>query len=91
MSEGVFERAKPTRTYIVKRYGSNAANQSMTRVRVLGTVEATDADDARAVAASRWTCYANQFFEAIDLAGRTRKVDREAAAEADAIGTDERW
>lgn len=71
--------------FIIRRHGSNAANQSMTPVMVLGTVEAVDADAARSAAAERWTCYNNQRFEAIDLAGRTRKADREAAATADAM------
>jgi hypothetical protein len=73
------------KTWIIKRHGSNAANQSRTLVRVLGTVEATDADGARKAAGERWTCYNNQLFEVIDLAGRTRKADREAAADADAL------
>jgi len=71
--------------FIIKRHGSNAANQSMTPTRILGTVEAEDSTAAKSVAADKWTCYNNQHFEAIDLAGRTRRADREAAAEADAL------
>jgi hypothetical protein len=71
--------------FIIKRHGSNAANQSRTLVMVLGTVEAGDSDGAKRKASMIWTCYNNQFFEAIDLAGRTRKEDREAAADADAL------
>ena len=72
-------------TYIIKRHGSNAANQSRVLVRVLGTVEAKDSKEAKEKAAARWTCYNNQHFEAIDLAGRTRKADREEAATQDAL------
>ncbi len=71
--------------WIIKRHGSNGANQSMRLVKVLGTVEAADSREAHEKAAQRWSCYNNQHFEAIDLAGRTRKADREAAAEADAM------
>lgn len=61
--------------FIVVRHGSNAANQHMRMRKVLGTVEA----------ANQWTCYNNQRFEVIDLAGRTRKADREEASEQDAL------
>ena len=74
-----------TKTFIVVRHGSNAANQSMQPRKVLGTVEADTAETARKIAAERHTCYANQRFELIDLAGRTRKEDREAAATEDAF------
>ncbi len=72
------------KTYIVKRHGSNAANQSMRMVAVLGTVKAHDYNAARKIATTRWSCYNNQHFELIDLDGRTRKADREAAEKADA-------
>jgi len=71
-------------TWIVKRHGSNAANQPMTSVMVLGTVAAVDDAAAKLAAEEMWGCYANQHFEVIDLAGRTRREDREAAAAADA-------
>jgi hypothetical protein len=71
--------------WIIKRHGSNAANQSMRQVSVLGTVEAPDSESAVAAAAGRWTRYNNQYFEAVPLSGRTRKADREAAALADAM------
>lgn len=74
--------------YIIKRHGSNAANQSMKNVKVLGTVEADSADEARTKAAERWSCYNNQRFEVIDMTGRTRKADREEAARQDAPYTD---
>lgn len=74
--------------WIIKRHGSNAANQSRTLVRVLGTVEAADMGEAKRKAADIWTCYANQYFEAIDLDGRTRKADRDAAATEDAYRID---
>ena len=72
------------KVWIVKRHGSNAANQSMTPVMVLGTVKATDSAAAKAAAAEKWSCYNNQFFQVLDLAGRTRREDREAASDADA-------
>ena len=76
------------KTYIVKRHGSNAANQSMCNVRVVGTVSGVDAQDANINARELYTCYNNQFLELIDLAGRTRKDDRNAASEADAWRVD---
>lgn len=71
--------------FIVVRHGSNAANQSMTLRKVLGTVEADNAAQAREMAGEKWTCYNNQHFELIDLDGRTRKADREEAFENDAM------
>lgn len=71
--------------FIIVRHGSNAANQSMKNRKVLGTVEAADSDTAKAFAADRWTRYNNQHFEAIDMGGRTRKADRDEAAEQDAL------
>lgn len=70
--------------FIVKRHGSNAANQHMRLVKVLGTIEADSREEGKRKAAERWSCYNNQHFELIDLAGRTRKADREAAAAEDA-------
>ena len=72
--------------YIVKRHGSNAANQSMQPIKVLGTIEAESYDYALQKAYERWTCYNNQHFELIDLAGRTRKEDRDEASRMDALG-----
>lgn len=72
-------------SYIIKRHGSNAANQSMQPTKVLGTVEADTPEQAKEKAGERWTCYNNQHFEAVDLAGRTRKADREEAATQDAL------
>ena len=74
----------PTRTYIVVRYGSNAANQSRRNRVVIGTVKAPGEVAAKEAARLRWTFYRNQYVEVIDLAGRTRKADRNAAAVADA-------
>lgn len=71
--------------FIIKRHGSNGANQHMQLTKVLGTVVAEDTDHAKRKASEKWSCYNNQHFEAIDLAGRTRKADREAAADADAM------
>ncbi len=72
------------KTFIIVRHGSNAANQSMRPRKVLGTVQADDSGDAKRIAAETWTVYNNQHLEAIDTAGRTRKDDRDAAAEQDA-------
>ena len=73
-----------TRTYIVVRHGSNGSNQPMTPRMVLGTIQAASEAEAKQAAGERWSCYANQQFEVIDLAGRTRRADRDAAFEADA-------
>lgn len=74
-----------SKTYIVVRHGSNAANQSMRNRMVLGTVTAETWAEAKSAAAEKWTFYNNQHSELIDLAGRTKKADRDAAAEADAL------
>ena len=71
--------------WIIKRHGANGANQHAQLVRVLGTVQAVDAVGARAAAAEKWTLYNNQIFEALDLAGRTRSADRDAARNADCL------
>lgn len=77
-----------SKTYIAVRHGSNGANQSRCPRRVLGTVAGATETEARDAAAAKWTLYNNQRFELIDLAGRTRKADRDAAAEADALAGD---
>ncbi len=69
--------------FIIVRHGSNAANQSRQNRRVLGTVEAVDSEAAYKSASEIWTCYNNQHFEAINLAGRTRAIDRADATEQD--------
>ncbi len=51
-------------TYIIYRHGSNAANQSMTPMMVLGSIDAASKKDALSQAAERYTCYNNQRFEA---------------------------
>jgi hypothetical protein len=71
--------------FIIVRHGNNAANQSMRLRMVLGTVEAPTREAAHGIAAREWTCYNNQHFEAIDLAGITRREDREEAATMDAL------
>lgn len=73
------------RDFIVVRHGSNAANQSRRNRMVLGTVQAADAPGAKLAAEQKWTRYNNQRFEVLDLAGRTRKADRDAASIADAM------
>ncbi len=83
-------------TFIIVRHGSNAANQSMQFRKVLGTIEAADSQEAKEKASERWDCYNGQYFEAINLAGRTRKADREEAADEDAAsgalaGGEEAW
>lgn len=76
------------KTFIVVRHGSNAANQSMRNRKVLGTVNAVDSQAAKQAASEIWSCYNNQHFEAIDLAGRTKAADRDAAATEDAYRTE---
>lgn len=71
-------------TYIIKRHGSNAANQSMTPEMVVGTVEAATRKNACRIARDKWTCYANQYFEAIPQS-RASKSDHEAAWEGDQL------
>ena len=75
------------KTFIIARHGSNAANQSRTLRKVLGTVQAEDSEQAKHTAAQRWTCFNNQHFEAIDTAGRTQQADRDEAATQDAMYT----
>lgn len=72
--------------YLIKRHGSNAANQSMLQTMVLGTVEAPDNEAARDLAKRRWTFYNNQRIEVIPLS-RAAKTDRLQAEERDALGT----
>lgn len=50
-----------SRTWIVTRHGSNAANQSMTPKLILGSVEAETETEARELASAEFHCYANQF------------------------------
>ncbi len=53
--------------YVIKRHGSNAANQSMTPEMVVGEVEASTEEQACQLAGDQWTCYAGQHFEAVPL------------------------
>lgn len=63
-----------TTDYIVYRYGSNAANQSMTPVMPVGAYSGTGRTaaerrtDAERQAAEEHTVYANQFLSAVPLA-----------------------
>lgn len=54
-------------TFIIKRHGSNAFNQSRTPVMVVGEVDAPNEDAALDYADQQWTCYINQFFSAVPL------------------------
>jgi hypothetical protein len=85
IDEKTLHEWREVREFIIKRHGRNGANQPMTQTHVLGIVWAKTADEAKTVASEKWTCYANQYFEAIDYGVRNRKEDREAAREADAF------
>lgn len=74
--------------YLIKRHGSNAANQSMTPVAILGWVEAQSQIAAIDAALARWTCYNNQHFEA-KPSSRCSKAEREEANEAEAYAASE--
>ena len=73
------------KSFIVVRHGSNGANQPMTNRAVLGTISAETRSDAVWSAHNTWTFYSNQHIELIGLSGRAKRSDREAAAEMDAI------
>ncbi len=73
--------------YIVRRHGSNAANQSMTQIAVVGSVEAKNRKEAR----EKFTeenptvaVYNNQFLEFVPLSKATQE-DQEAANECDVL------
>ena len=68
--------------FIVTRYGSNAANQSMTPSMIVGIVEADTLEEARAEAVERFKCYNNQYL-GLDYADEATDEDREEAFEAD--------
>ncbi len=85
IDEKTLHEWREVREFIIKRHGSNGANQPMTQTHVLGIVWAKTADEAKTIASEEFTCYANQYFEAIEYGGRNRKEDREAAREADAF------
>lgn len=53
--------------WLIRRHGSNAANQSMTPVMAVGIVSDCDYDTARRVAADRVNCYANQYLELVSF------------------------
>jgi hypothetical protein len=74
-------------TYLVKRHGSNAANQSITPVMVLGWIEGSDRDDARRNALDRWTCYVNQHLELVPRS-KAKRRDADEADRAEAIAAD---
>lgn len=52
-------------TYLVIRHGSNGANQPMTQSMPICFVTASDADQARKLAAKRHTVYNNQFLQLV--------------------------
>lgn len=82
--DAAIDKETSPRPWVVKRHGSNAANQSMTRTAVLGTVEAATEDEALEEATARWSCYDGQRFEVLDTLGRITRGDLEAAERADA-------
>ena len=65
--------------FIVVRYGSNAANQSMCDRAVVGVVLAHDEDHARKIAAVEWTCYNNQHLVFLRPSEASYADKREAA------------
>ncbi len=69
--------------YIVKRYGSNSANQRMCEEAVLGFFEGETEDAALEEARKFHTVYANQHLSAIPLA-ETTEEDCETAQELSA-------
>ena len=69
------------KTWVIKRHGSNGYNQSQAPFAILGTVKAATSDDAIAEASTRWTCYANQHFEALPSDNVSNKVLNEALFE----------
>jgi hypothetical protein len=71
-----------TTIYLLYRHGSNAANQSMTPVAVVGYEEAVSREAACRQMARQTTVYANQFLTAKPLS-RTSQADRERADEAE--------
>ena len=70
------------RTYFVTRHGSNAANQSMTPVAVIGRVEASSYDVAMKRAKEKFgdKCYNNQYL-GVKAASRFPREERDAAWE----------
>ena len=74
--------------FIVTRYGSNAANQSMTPSLIVGIVEADTFEEARAEAAERFNCYNNQYLGLEDVEEATEE-DREEAFEAERVDAED--
>lgn len=68
--------------YLIYRHGSNAANQSMTPVAVVCSVEAKSRDEAKKIAAEKVTVHNNQCLEARP-ASRCSKSDKYDAWLAD--------
>lgn len=54
--------------WLIRRHGSNAANQPVTPVAAVGIVSAADYETARRVAGENVNCYANQYLELVSLA-----------------------
>lgn len=54
--------------WLIRRHGSNAANQSMTPVMAVGIVSNCDHETAKRVAAENVHCYANQHLELVSFA-----------------------
>jgi hypothetical protein len=71
-----------TRQYLIIRYGSNAANQSMCNRAPVGTVEASSQGEAVAKMVGVVTVYNNQYLEAVP-ASKARVSDWDGAAYAD--------
>ena len=70
--------------FIVIRYGSNSANQSMCPRAVVGVVLAHNEESARETAEAEWTCYNNQHFEFL-RPSEASYADKRDAAECEPI------
>ena len=51
------------KNFLIKRHGSNSANQPVCQVAVLGIVEAESFAEARQLATQQFGCYNNQHLE----------------------------
>lgn len=86
VERGAWEEAAPvTRNWLVRRFGSNAANQSMRQVMPVAFLAAGTATEAIDKVAHRTDahCYANQHLEAI-LATRARQEEIDEIRNRDA-------
>ncbi|MBI1325535.1 hypothetical protein GC170_20420 [bacterium] len=64
--------------YVIIRHGMNRANQERQEIKTLGTVLAETRDMAFEIAEARWSCYANQYFEVVEVSECATKTVNEA-------------